>query len=200
MIPLTFQFIIAESETSGPRSREEVSDWLIRFLEMKLMTVDNPAVVFDVDSTLIERDSHSFKRIDPIYKVFDFCQRKNIPCHIVTARQECEEGMQELSRVMKHMNMKLSKFRSVHMRPRGTEIKAKNLERFKSSCREEIGDSGYTIIANIGDNWHDLGYLSKSLKYLDDTKSYIAFFPTQTTVSVKLPIDRLSGCNRGNLQ
>lgn len=190
MIPLSFDFIIAESETNGASSRQEVSDWLIRFLEMKLMTVNNPAVVFDVDSTLIERDHNDFKRIDPIYKVFDFCQRMNIPCHIVTARLDCSDGKQELSRVMKHMNMKMSKFKSAYMRPRNLEINAKSLERFKSSCREKIHQRGYTVIANIGDNWHDLGYLSHSLKYLDDTKSYVAFFPTQTAVSVKLPTDK----------
>lgn len=190
MLPLSFDYVIAESLSSGPNSRVEVADWLMRYLELKLMTVSAPAVVFDVDSTLLERDQYTLKRIDAIYNVFEFCQRKNISCHIVTARLDCDLGKQELSKVMKQMNMKLSKFHYTYMRPSDIEINTRGLEKFKTQCRQEISNRGYTIVANIGDNWHDLGYLSNSLKKLDETKSYIAFFPGHTTVSIKLPADK----------
>tara|TARA_B100000787_G_C16145473_1_gene274019 strand:- start:208 stop:786 length:579 start_codon:yes stop_codon:yes gene_type:complete len=190
MIPLAFEFTLAESINKNSESRDEVADWLIRWLQMKMITVKNPAIVFDVDSTLIERKDHKIIRIDPIFRVFQFCRKHNIQCHIVTARPDFKEGRSELNRVMKDMNMSTSKFHSTHMRPPHLPIRSKNLEEFKSNCRDKIcKESNATIIANIGDNWHDLGFLSRSLKHLHDDKSYIAFFPGKCEASIKLPVE-----------
>jgi hypothetical protein len=157
---------------------------------MKMNTVANPAVVFDVDSTLLEKQNGRFRRIESIHDVLVFCQENAIQCHIVTARLDFHEGRSELRRVLRELKLSPSKFSSMHMRPDHIGIRPKYLSTFKKECRDKIcNDHNVTIIANIGDNWHDLVGSLHSLKSLDDKKSYIAFFPHKIEASVKLPTD-----------
>lgn len=157
---------------------------------MKMKTVTNPAVVFDVDSTLLEKQNGQFRRIESIHDVWLYCQENAIQCHIVTARLDFQEGRSELRRVLRELKLGPSKFSSMHMRPEYIGIRSKDLSNFKQECRDKIcKDYNVTIIANIGDNWHDLVGPLHSLKSLDDKKSYVSFFPQKNEASVKLPTD-----------
>lgn len=198
MTPLHVDFAISESDKSGAEGRSEVSRWLKKFLSMKMNTVKNPAVIFDIDSTLLEGREANVVRIEKIYDIFEFCQQNRIDCDIVTARLDFEQGWRELRKVMKQKEMNVSKFRSTHMRPGGIKPSTKNLTAFKHSCRERIcNEYRATIIANIGDNWHDLlspasypnPQVKKVLNSLEGDKSYVAFFPGHLEVSIKLPND-----------
>ena len=197
LIPVRlFSFTVASSDANMCPNKEEkrtaVCEWLIEWIQMIRMSVCRPAVVFDVDSTLIERNGENeLEKIDSVYRVLRKCQEWDIACYIVTARLDFKEGRRELRNILKSFNMK--KIARTFMRPSHVHAKPRGISAFKHECRRTIEkEENVTIIANIGDNWHDIllypyeGELKK-LSKMQTSESYIVFPTGSKYVGVKLP-------------
>lgn len=141
--------------------------------------VKKPAIVFDVDETLISNYPFLDKQVDfgyiaglqkewerraeapPIEPVRDLCRyalSKGVAVFIITARPEQQ-------RAGTHLNLKRAgcdNYTRMYLKSDPKE----NSARYKTSRRREITESSYTILINIGDQESDLrgGYSERTFK------------------------------------
>ena len=162
------------AETS--RVAREARDYLDERLSKG---VTKPAIVFDVDETLISNYPYINKDVDfgyiarlqkewegraeapPIEPVRDLCRyaiSKGVTVFIITARPEQQRASTSL-------NLKRAgcdNYKQMYLRSDPKEDSAE----YKTSKRREISKSGYTILVNIGDQESDLrgGYAERGFK------------------------------------
>jgi len=162
----------AETERVAHQARD--------YLQQRLATgVEKPAIVFDVDETLISNYAYYDKEVDFGYipklqkawenraaapantSVRDLCRYaigKGVAVFIITARPEAQRAATRLNlkRIGCYPYMKL------YLRADPNEESA----RYKTASRREIAQQGYTILVNIGDQQSDLrgGYSERSFK------------------------------------
>lgn len=113
--------------------------------------VENPAVVFDIDGTLI---SINGRRIEEVYNLYLYCKQKGYSIFIITARPDIV-SIRKLTEIQLQ-NCNIS-YKQLFMKP------ALFLDNgfFKSEIRRSIEKSGYKIILNVGDlNSDHVGYPS----------------------------------------
>lgn len=113
--------------------------------------VDNPAVVFDIDGTLISMNG---RRIEDVYNLYLYCKEKGYCIFIITARPDFT-SIRKLTE-LQLQNCGIS-YRQLFMKP------ALILDDgfFKSEIRRSIEKGGYKIILNVGDlNSDHVGYPS----------------------------------------
>ena len=189
-----FTFTVAATANTcdtKEQKRAAVSEWILEWLTLQASFARKPAVVFDVDATLVDKFEDSHRRIESVYSVYKKCSDLGIACYIVTARPDFKEGRRELRHLLKSMGVK--KIARTFMRPRNVGAKPRNISAFKSDCRCAIEkEDCVTILANIGDNWHDLlqypyEHELKILTKMDSQDAFIVFAPNSKYVSVKLP-------------
>jgi 5'-nucleotidase (lipoprotein e(P4) family) len=162
------------AETS--RVAREARDYLDKRLAKG---VTKPAIVFDVDETLISNYPYIDKDVDfgyipklqkawegrgeapPIEPVRDLCRYaagKGVAVFIITARPEQQ-------RASTRMNLKRAGCENYTRLYLKTDLKEESAK-YKTSRRREISESGYTILVNIGDQESDLrgGYSERTFK------------------------------------
>lgn len=119
----------------------------------------SPAVVFDIDDTLI--DSETEERIEPMYLLYKKVQRMGLTIFLITARSKTylSETKEELG---KHG---LTGYRTLFMVDNDIRIISKYPSVYredkamrKAKARKIIEDSGYDILLNIGDDPGDMQY------------------------------------------
>ncbi len=134
------------------------------------MTFEKPAVVFDIDETvlsnwkIIEASDFGYNRrrykhweslakdkpIVPVRHLYKFAQSKGFAVFLITGRRENQRAATE-------RNLKKAGFthwNGVFFKPMDF-IGTKAME-FKSKWRAHIKEMGYTIVLNIGDQQSDL--------------------------------------------
>lgn len=203
MIPLKeFPFVISstscEPDAPAEDHRNELAQWLERWLLMRAPPKGRDstgypamAIVFDVDSTLVERTENAtdMERIESMHHIYKVCVVHGLSVYAVTARLDCPEGEDELERLLRACRMK--RVVRSYLRPDDVPSKSKAIARFKAKCRREIEQQDkVTVAVNVGDNWHDLVEESKDIRQLaqlDPRKGYVFMFPGQKEVSIKLP-------------
>jgi predicted secreted acid phosphatase len=150
------------------------------YLEQRLAAgVQKPAIVFDVDETLISNYGYYDKEVDfgyiphlqkgwedravapAISPVRDLCRyaiSKGVAVFVITARPEAQR---------KATNLNLKRvgcypYEKLYLRADPNEPSA----RYKTSSRRVIEQNGYTILVNIGDQNSDLtgGYSERDFK------------------------------------
>ena len=104
----SFDFMVAISDCDNHSDAiQQLSNWSIDWMQFKIHCCANPAVVFDVDGTLVHKDGNGeHARIDAMFEVYKFCVSNNIKCYVVTARVDCKEGKKELLRLLKEHKFK----------------------------------------------------------------------------------------------
>jgi len=130
-----------------------------KFFELK-----HPAVMFDIDDTLIH---YSGKPIKPIIKLLKECIKLNLIVVIITARdyRSRDETIKELKKYGINYDL-------LYLRKQSDDIRT-----FKSSIKEHLKESDdITIILSVGDNIIDVdgeysGYFLK-LPNTSDSKLY----------------------------
>jgi len=113
-----------------------------------------PAVVFDIDDTLI--DSTTRSSIIPMVLVYRKIQKMNIPIFIITARSNVflKETHTELRqhRITGYQNLYMVGH-DLRTTP-GSFIEDKNMR--KAKARQQVESQGYDILLNIGDDPGDM--------------------------------------------
>lgn len=146
-------------------------------IRRSMLKVSNPSAVFDIDDTLITNGQANSQ----IVRLYEFCRRKGIHLHIVTARSENirRNTVQLLS------DNGINHYESLVMM-RGHALDCKRaVSEFKHAARASIQKKS-NIVVNVGDTWTDLtqypfhpsvrqtvGELEKASPYL----TYISRWP-----------------------
>ena len=117
-----------------------------------------PAVVFDVDETLILNqpgDDEGFKP-HPVGKaLYQFAAKRAVPAFIVTARGKSQWGRRYLEKQLRRAGYDLSNVKGVYMQPKGFHGMEDGGAAFKRQARARIGET-HTIVLNAGDRWGDV--------------------------------------------
>jgi predicted HAD superfamily phosphohydrolase YqeG len=127
----------------------------------KFMNIETPAVMFDIDDTLI--DSISRERIEPMYHLLNECIKENYNIIIITARdsQYTKETKQELSRLNVRYDLLFLR-----------DPKKDEFYYFKDIIKKSLSEHDIDIIMSVGDHEHDVsgdysGYFIKLPNYQD---------------------------------
>lgn len=141
---------LAGSKSSLPieEQRQQCAQWTLKWLKLKKDTVTKPAVVFDIDATLLNKEA----RIESICALYQACRAMRIACFIVTARDAVyrEKTMETLKK------LDLLHFKHMYMMEVGeAKVTATYVAASKLRSRDKIHRHGYCIILNVGDAWHD---------------------------------------------
>ena len=185
----------AESKTTYHNIRlDDPATNAINMLEPILEQTTNPAAVFDIDETLIlNLENDGFTVHEPVKRVYDFLQARDVAIFIVTARRKT---MASADYAQKQIIKFYDGWKKLYM-----VNKKHNMEEsasiFKFECRQRVIDDGYTIILNCGDNWSDIGLTVKHEdneyhrfkdKYPDRSKHYLLEDVEETSrISWKVP-------------
>ena len=117
-----------------------------------------PAVVFDVDETLIlnhPTDDDRFK-VQPVGKaLFEFASKRNVPVFIVTARAKSQWARRLLQKQLEKAGYDLSNVKGVYMQPKEFVGLEDGGAAFKKKARAQI-EASHTIVLNAGDRWGDV--------------------------------------------
>src|SRR5262249_7403485 len=147
-----------------------VADECLAVAQQARTTVERPAVVFDIDETLLSNWPYEidddFARsiplfgdwarraecqpIEPVKRFFVAMRDAGVACFVITGRHESLRGATE--RNLERAG--LAGWRGISFRP--SDDHAPSVVPFKSGERAKIEQQGYTIVANIGDQQSDL--------------------------------------------
>lgn len=183
-------FDMFECDTTG-----EATSWAQAFVRAQAPLVESPAVVFDIDDTLVfSRTDAPNQHVVQLYnQIPDGVERT-----VVTARPtEAEEfSKQQLHELVGGA----PPVRLYHMPEE--YLRARKVECYKRSCRREI-EQNNRIVLNIGDQWSDVfgtrRVLSNAMDLEDSgelstTKAYVILAKNQNgrdylaaEAGVKLP-------------
>jgi len=130
-------------EETRSRIANEAIETLLSF---DPMYVDNPAVVFDIDDTLI--DSVSERTIHSIHRLYDVVQQLGIPIFLVTARDPRYRAYTQ--RQLQRSN--ITGYQELLMIPLNRN---RNRGLAKAEHRKYIESLGYRILMNVGDDPKD---------------------------------------------
>lgn len=109
------------------------------------------AVVFDIDDTAIPVQT---QKVTPEFKqVYDIARKNNYYVFFVTAR--VEEGGNGAATLRQLKQSGFDHIDGLFMMP-VEHLHAQNFSLYKFEAREQIHRSGYNIVLNAGDGWHDL--------------------------------------------
>ena len=140
-------------------------DYLVN--TVKRSKLQNPAVIFDIDGTLIRYDKTPIK---PVVKFYHYCLKKGIPIFIVTARPGTEynkdytidelhknniqgwEGMSFYDNSFNNWGIAESPLRYLT-----STIYPGSIYRYKYNARKNIYENGFNTILSIGDQEFDVG-------------------------------------------
>ena len=182
-------FVIVEQANNYNKIRHYI-DQILRTPKVK-----NPAVIFDIDATLLFNDETELggecraRKNVPILNIHRQCIQRKIPVFLVTARpltgrQFTEEQLKCLGITYNFLFLRPPSYRSWG-----------DISMFKQHCRDMIRNSGYNTLLNVGDQWSDVVQAtSKQLSMLGtwSSESYILLAPVQesTDWALKLPIEK----------
>lgn len=113
----------------------------------------HPAVVFDIDQTLITAHAKS-NPIKEMVEFYDWCISEGVSCFLVTARPHTERNEAETRRQMKAVGVR--KYSGLHMMPNAETFTAEYIANYKKQARYDVSKT-HTILLNVGDQWTDAG-------------------------------------------
>ena len=168
----TVKSAIKEYRSSGrwEADIDRVADDCVAAAQHARSGVERPAVVFDIDETLLSNwpylIANDFARltprfvewarraecppIEPVKRFFVTMRDAGIACFLITGRRENLRTVTE--RNLEHAG--LTGWRGIAFRPVADDDPS--IVPFKSGERAKIEQQGYTIVANIGDQESDL--------------------------------------------
>ena len=172
------------------RGIAEVADSAKSFIESRYRTVRTPAIVLDIDETALSNIQFEYRysfgyspslwnewvkeaaatAIKPTLELARWAAQRHVAIFFITGRSQISRDLAADPTVI---NLKKAGY------PKWTRIYFKNsrtisTSAFKTSARKEIESEGYTIVANIGDQYSDLvgGFAEGKFK-LPDPMYYI---------------------------
>ena len=129
--------------------RERVCEWGKRWLRMRAGTCPHPAVVFDVDWTLVDGNGG---RIEPVVRLYDVAGELGYARFIITARSS--EGKRSTAEQLARLGIDAPRHAFFH----GVNVPlatADDAAQEKERSRNKILKKRYTIVLNVGDAFGD---------------------------------------------
>ncbi|MFG2848203.1 HAD family acid phosphatase [Kitasatospora sp. NPDC048296] len=124
----------------------------------------NPAIVFDIDNTTVATHFHPFTEpgIAPVVELAQYAHEHGVAIIFITARPRA------IDPVTRH-TLEEAGYTVDELYSRGLSDLFKPIQDFKTNARIAVENQGYTIIANIGNNWTDLdgGHAERTFKLPD---------------------------------
>lgn len=109
---------------------------------------ENPAVIFDIDNTLID---YKGECIQPIVNLYNYVKTKGITPLIITSRAYFIPNLFWTMKQLKDCN--ISGYNALTLRPESELDQYK----YKRNARKKFVEEGYNIIMSVGDNFWDVG-------------------------------------------
>jgi predicted HAD superfamily phosphohydrolase YqeG len=106
----------------------------------------NQAIVFDIDDTLINSDTHQL--MPKTVSLFKYCVNRGYHVYIITARAKTNEAVNFTLRQLSSLG--ITGFRSIAFRNPNDF----NISKFKEDARKSIPQ---TVIMSVGDQPWDIG-------------------------------------------
>lgn len=123
------------------------------YLEERLPTTGNPAVVFDIDNTTLETHYNfglfRVPALDPMLEVAQLAEERGAAIFFVTGRPGFLQPITWPNLI--------SEGYTVDGLYQTDLLDVFDLQAYKTAARADIESQGYTIVANIGNNASDLG-------------------------------------------
>lgn len=185
----------------------DISSWAKNYLSCIVPLMKRPAVVFDIDGTLLKGESEKTSKKNPaVAAIYDWCIKHNIDCFVVTARMETLPGIKAPINMRNKTERELvrlgfDKYKKLFMFNETMAQRHRNDPApFKRKVRHSLRENGYQIILNVGDMWTDHTVekddgdrVSKCKKCVNkcDYAVFPTFDPTYCSmeVCIKLPED-----------
>ena len=184
----------------------DLANWGKQYLASVVPMLQKPAVVFDIDGTLLKGESEKMSKRNPaVAAIYEWCSKHDIDCFVVTARMETLPGIKTAVNVKTKTERELMKlgfthYKQVFMFPEPLAKRFKNDPGpFKRGVRNHIRKMGYQIVLNLGDMWTDHTVyrcdgegVYKFVNSVDSKHDYVAFPSLDKTASplemgIKLP-------------
>ncbi|MEY9947643.1 HAD family acid phosphatase [Kitasatospora sp. GAS1066B] len=122
------------------------------------------AIVFDIDNTTLATHFHPFTMpgIAPVVQLAQYAHAHGVALIFVTARLDF------IDPITRH-SLSEAGYTVDELRGRDFGDLFEPVQQFKTNQRIQVEDEGYTIIANIGNNWTDLngGHAEQTFKLPD---------------------------------
>ena len=135
-----------------------------------------PAVVFDIDGTILKDDVYSPKnKNDLILDVYNFLlqlQKMNIKIFIVTARPDNILNRRYTEKMLQKLGIN---YEYVYMFD--SLIFDDDVPTYKEMSREDIFIQGYNVLMSLGDNNWDYGVYGGLGVHIYDNGDYIEYIP-----------------------
>jgi predicted secreted acid phosphatase len=166
--------VFGQSKNIGP-----VLFWAQMYLkEMRNEWPNSPlAVVFDIDDTAV---SVNTQQVMPEFKkVYDLARALNYAIFFITARIDMNGNAQNTMQQLKAVGF--THIDGLFLMPQ-EYLSEPNFSMYKYRMRKHVINSGYNIVLNAGDAWHDLMLLH----------------PYQTDYQQLSHIDKLMTCSKRN--
>ena len=137
---------------------DEYKKWYMQITDISYQAIktinnmvlpSNPAIIFDIDDTLINSTDNI---IYPILNIYKFAKVLNLTIIIITNRSGDKETIKfTLDQLQKHG---ITDYKSIYFR---SPQKENNPWRFKQISRKSIYERGFNVIMSIGDQEWDIG-------------------------------------------
>jgi len=158
--------------------------WAISFLEANARSAEKPAVVLDIDGTiLVNYRSGVTRRACGLSKLAKTCAKHGIEIFIITGRPDEPKNRRWTKRQL--AKCQIAPIAKLYMRPPGADYGA-----CKFNQRQEIKKNGHAILLSVGDQWRDLRN-DDAFDELGDDKTFIGTIGDAHGYAIKLPLERI---------
>ena len=139
--------------------------WALAYLGCAVPLVKRPAVVFDIDGTiLINKPDGSAVCAQHVERLASACRCANVAIFCVTARPERGDNRQHTLRQLKACGVEPDE---LFLMPAGADYGG-----YKRKARETIRNRGYRVLLSVGDQFADLSEHAEDLGLADD-RTYV---------------------------
>ena len=154
--------------------------WALAFLGCTRQMVTKPALVLDIDGTiLLNKENGGARCVLHFGSLVRACVNNGITIFCVTARPEEKENREYTEAQLQKCS--IQPVAKVFMRPPDTEY-----AKYKYSARRQIEESGYAILLTIGDQFADIA-LSDAPDEINDSDTYVGQLSDRMQFGIKLP-------------
>ena len=155
-------------------------EWALAFLGCMRHLAAKPAIVLDIDGTVLINDNDGPARcVLHFQALVRACTRHSIDVFCVTARPDERSNRLYTERQLEKCG--ISPVAKVYMRPPSSEYAA-----YKFRARQNIVGNGYTILLTVGDQFADVTRRDPPPEIVD-TETYVGQLGDNMQFGIKLP-------------
>jgi hypothetical protein len=152
--------------------------WALAFLGCTAPLVNNPAIVLDIDGTVLKNQpGGNAKCVLCFRSLARACANAGIAIFVVTARPDGNHNKRWTVSQLEQCG--IEPIAGLYMRPEDQDFCE-----FKHSARKHIRASQYTVLLSVGDQFADLS--SRDYKDLDDNTVWIGTLGDNGSYGIKL--------------